>query len=253
MSTNLEKKGGSSGASIFRGHRLKALADAVPADCKRLIDVGCDHGRVPLEVLDQGIAGELLLIDINKEPLERAKTRARTKYPQFSDRIQYLQNNGLEGIGCRPDDVLLISGLGGESIADILVEAFHDRDKTRPSRLILQPQTKHYELRTVLQELSFCLSEERLVLDENRFYTIIICAGDTDEATKLNELELYIGPGLLRAVSESLSRKEISETDKLYFEWAEKQAKGLEREGRGDAGRAVMAEEWAELLEKSKR
>ncbi len=240
-------------ASIFRGQRLQALAGLVPADCIRLIDVGCDHGTVPLDLLYQGTVQELLLIDINKEPLARAKARAKTKFPQFSDRIQYLQNNGLEGIDCRPDDVLLISGLGGETIAEILVNAFDDREKTRPSRLILQAQTKQYELRAVLQKLSFSLSEERLVRDLDHFYIIISCVSAADGSSLLSELELYIGPGLLPAVAESLCRQEVSVTDDLLLKWAGQQAERLKREGRGDAGRARLAEEWAELLAGSKK
>ena len=42
-------------------------------------------------------------------------------------------------------------------------------------------------------------------------------------------------------------------TDDLLFKWAGQQAERLKREGRGDAGRARLAEEWAELLEGSER
>ncbi|HZJ91323.1 MAG TPA: tRNA (adenine(22)-N(1))-methyltransferase TrmK, partial [Oscillospiraceae bacterium] len=121
-------------------------------------------------------------------------------------------------------------------------------DKTRPSRLILQPQTKQYELRAVLQELSFFLGEEQLVLDDVRFYTIIVCFNDIVEDSSLSELEMYIGPGFVIKVSGILGRRELSETDKLLLEWAEKQADRLKLEGRGDARRARLAEEWAELL-----
>lgn len=248
MSTDAIKPRDSCAASIFIGQRLKALAALVPAGSGRLIDVGCDHGAVPLDLLSKGIVKELLLIDINKEPLERAEKRATKRFPQYRDRISYLQNDGLKGIDCRSDDILLISGLGGETIAEILTSAFIDRDKTRPSRLILQPQTKQYELRAVLQELSFFLGEEQLVLDDVRFYTIIVCFNDNVEDSPLSELELYIGPGFVIKVLGILGRSELSETDKLLLEWAEKQADRLKLEGRGDAGRAHLAEEWAELL-----
>ncbi|NLC40993.1 MAG: SAM-dependent methyltransferase [Clostridiaceae bacterium] len=248
MSTDTRKPRDPRSASIIKGQRLKALAALVPADSGRLIDVGCDHGTVPLDLLSEGIVKEILLIDINKEPLERAETRAKTRYPQHSDRIKYLQNDGLKGIDCRLDDVLLISGLGGETIAEVLINAFADRDKNRPSRLILQPQSKQYELRSVLQELSFSPEQEQLVLDDERFYTIIVCFDDIAEASPLSELELYIGPAFVKEVSESLSLKKPLETDKLLFEWAEKQVERLKLEGRGDRGRARLAKEWAEIM-----
>ncbi len=250
MSTDTRKPRDPRSASIIKGQRLKALAALVPADSGRLIDVGCDHGTVPLDLLSEGIVKEILLIDINKEPLERAETRAKTRYPQHSDRIKYLQNDGLNGIDCRSDDVLLISGLGGETIAEVLINAFADRDKNRPSRLILQPQSKQYELRSVLQELSFSPDQEQLVLDDERFYTIIVCFDDIAEASSLSELELYIGPAFVKEVSESLSRKKPLETDELLFEWAEKQLERLKLEGRGDRGRARLAKEWQNLLER---
>ncbi|MDD4541020.1 MAG: tRNA (adenine(22)-N(1))-methyltransferase TrmK [Eubacteriales bacterium] len=250
MSINNRKRCDPNITSIKRGQRLQALAAFVPAGSERLIDVGCDHAIVPLELLSQGRVKEVLLIDINDEPLNRAKARAKTQFPQLRDKICYLKQDGYYGVEGSPGDILLISGLGGETIAEILINAFEDKREIRPSRLILQPQTKQFELRSALKGLSFAVSEEHLVLDDDRYYTIIICDTDDAEASPLNELQLYIGPRLLYAVEERLRRGQGSEEDALLLDWARLQAERLILEGRGDAARARLAQKWLQLLER---
>lgn len=249
MSTKLKSQESSRAFSLKVSQRLQALADFVPSGTKRLLDVGCDHASVPLELLAQASVNEVLLLDINAGPLERARERSQTLFPGGSEKINFLQTDGLEGVDCRPDDIVLISGMGGEAIARILENAYGGTS-CRPARLILQPQTKQYELRSSLQKLSLSLSHECLVWDSERFYTIIVCDNTNDEPPSYSQLELYVGPQLILAVQESLHRPEISEEDELVLDWAARLKQRLELEGRGDVWRARLAVEWTELLER---
>lgn len=250
MSINTDSCSNFSAASVQRSQRLRALAAFVPPKSKRLIDIGCDHATVPLELLANGTIEEALLVDVKAGPLNRARSRAAKMYSEFANRIQYLQSYGLHGIVVRKTDVLLISGLGGETIAEILSNAFSDRKRSRPKKIILQPQSKQYNLRATLQSLSFHIKKEDIVLDKNRYYTVIICDNNNYENSRLSELELYIGPKLITAVKCSLKQEQLSETDKVMLEWAQAQLERLKLEKRGDDSRARLVRELTQLLEK---
>jgi tRNA (adenine22-N1)-methyltransferase len=71
-------------------------------------------------------------------------------------------------------DVVVIAGMGGETIIKILSE---DRDKTRSFRkYILQPRTKTDQLRGWLKENDWIINAETAVDEKWRRCDIIICA-----------------------------------------------------------------------------
>lgn len=144
--------------------RLQAIADFVPRN-SNVIDVGTDHAYIPIYLVQQGIATHCLATDVRKGPLEKAKKNLETYHIQ---NIDLLQANGLEGIEYDKNQVVIISGMGGYLIRDIL-----QRGK-KFYRLILQPQQDCQVVRRYLHENGYCIIDENFIKDEEKYYTIIV-------------------------------------------------------------------------------
>ena len=47
--------------------RLRAIADSIPASCRRVADIGTDHGYIPVELLLTGRADFAIAADIGAD------------------------------------------------------------------------------------------------------------------------------------------------------------------------------------------
>ena len=163
--------------------RLMALAELVPAG-SRLIDVGSDHGLLPAWLRRQDRIPFAVATDIVPGPLEAAR---RTAAEAGADGIRFLQCDGLSGVEHFAPDVVVIAGMGGETIAGILERA----PWAGKLLLLLQPMTKAEELRRRLPELRLRIRRESLVSDGGRLYQIMEAGGGTPPP--YSEAELYTG------------------------------------------------------------
>lgn len=168
--------------------RLKAaaqLAAALIFDGEKMpfsaIDVGCDHAKLAIYLVQSGICAKVLACDINEGPLDKARenvSRRRFKERALSDYIELLLNDGLTGLSEIKAERIFILGMGGELISDIIERSGFVKDKNRKTALILQPMTSEYDLRKYLYTNGFKIIKEQLVKDKGRVYTLILCVFD---------------------------------------------------------------------------
>ena len=142
--------------------RLHLLARLVPEGC-RLTDVGTDHGYLPVALLQQGRIAAAIASDIGVEPLEHAR---RTAMQYGVDGMDFRLCAGLSGIAPEETDVIVIAGMGGETIISILQDAPWTADGQH--RLLLQPMTKAAALRHWLADNGYTFTDEHLVEDKGR-------------------------------------------------------------------------------------
>lgn len=169
---------------VYLSPRLSALAALVPAESK-LADVGTDHGRLPVWLVQNGHVTHALATDIRPLPLERAR---RTAAEAGVGDIRFLLCDGLCGVGAETVDTVVIAGMGGETMAEILRRAPWVRDGVL---LLLQPMTKAEELRRCLPELGLAVQREALAMEGGRYYQILSVRGGTSPV--YSEAELYTG------------------------------------------------------------
>lgn len=163
--------------------RLAAVARWIPEGC-RLADVGTDHGRLPIWLLLKGKVRSVIASDLRAGPLAHAAEN-REKY-HMTDRLELRLCGGLEGYQAHEMDVVSISGMGGETIKNILADAPWTVEKT----LILQPQSQYAELRRFLQRNGYRIRREGLVRDKF-LYTVMEVTGG--EMAPLTPGEAYGG------------------------------------------------------------
>ena len=130
--------------------RLRLAADLVPEGA-RLADVGTDHAYLPACLLMEGKIPSAIAADLREGPLSRARETA-AEYG-CGDRMAFRLCDGLSGIRPEETDAVVIAGMGGETIAQILEAAPWVR--TRKIPLVLQPMSSIPELRQRLGEDGF--------------------------------------------------------------------------------------------------
>ncbi len=166
--------------------RLLTIADNIENGIG-LIDVGTDHGYLPVYMAQCGYKGNILASDINSDPLTKAVTHADEA--GLGQRIKFLLSDGLHD--CPPDDIdtIVIAGMGGDMIVKILDEV--EWVLSEKYKLILQPMSKAEVLRYWLVYNGFAINRERLVDENNTLYQVIVAR--FGGFTKLNDAQLYIG------------------------------------------------------------
>lgn len=215
--------------------RLHMLARLVPEGC-RLTDVGTDHGYLPVALLQQGRIAAAIASDIGAEPLEHAR---RTAMQYGVDGMDFRLCAGLSGVAPEETDVIVIAGMGGETIISILQDALWTADGQH--RLLLQPMTKAAALRHWLADNGYTFTDEHLVEDKGRIYPILCVKGGVFRP--LTEAEALCGVLL---ADDSLYAAYLTE----HITKLRRSAEGLRRSSAPDGGRlAVQAESLAAELE----
>ena len=148
--------------------RLSAVAEFVtPGGC--LVDVGTDHGYVPIALLEQQKISSAIAMDVNRGPLERA--REHIAQYNMGDYIETRLSDGLHALRAGEGDSLLIAGMGGGLTVRILSEGEPLLSGFR--ELILEPQSDIDRVRAWLLEHGFFLAQENFVEEDGKYYPMM--------------------------------------------------------------------------------
>ena len=210
--------------------RLQCLADLVPAGAK-LVDVGTDHGYLPVWLVQRGHISHAIASDINEAPLRHAReTAARCG---VTDRIDFRLCSGLDAVAPHEADTVVIAGMGAETIASVLSAAPWTR--VGDCLLLIQPMTKAEYLRCWLCDKGYTFTDERLVRDKDFLYPVFSVRGGTRRT--LSPAEAYGGV--------------LLDADPLYVQYLNQQIRRLETrlEGLSTArsDNASEMEKWSAL------
>ncbi len=183
-------------------NRMEKIADCVP--CGSVVaDIGTDHGKLPIYLAQTGKIKKAVAADINEMPLLKAVNNVK-KY-RLEDKIDTYLTNGLIGIEKFAPSCVVIAGMGGELIEQILREGTIDKECVT---FVLQPMTKEAHLRQYLCENGYLITDEHIVKDRKIYQ--IICARYTGESYSLTPCELLLG------------RWNITKEDELFGEFITK-------------------------------
>lgn len=164
-------------------------------------DVGTDHAYLASYLAKNGICKHVFACDIALGPLEAA--RATVTKLGLSDKVTVIQSDGLDNVPDEGITDVIIAGMGGELIIDIVLRAEWLK---RGVNLVLQPQTKASDLHKALCENGFTIKREKAFPDRGFCYPVIN-AVYTGEVTTLDEIGAIVGK---LDIKEENSRKYIS-------------------------------------------
>ncbi|MBE7030094.1 MAG: SAM-dependent methyltransferase [Ruminococcaceae bacterium] len=165
--------------------RLNQIACCIPP-CDTLADIGTDHAYIPIYCVQKGIATRALACDVNRGPLDIA--RENIAGVSLSDCIETRLSDGLEGLAPDEADVIVIAGMGGQLISEILARG---ADRISPqTTLVLQPMIAVEELRRYLYENSYCIAREILAAEGRKLYHIMTVR---QGKTAYTEEDVFVG------------------------------------------------------------
>jgi len=177
-------------------NRLKTIGDFV-IDNSKVVDVGCDHGLLSIYVYQNKKNVSIIATDVNASPLNEAKNNIKNY--KLENKIETRISDGLKNIEKKEFDTIVIAGMGGNTIVDILSD---DLDKTCSSkRIIIQANNNINRVRKYLVNNNFKIEDEKIV-KENDIISIIVLFAKNEKNIKYSKDEILFGPILIKENSE---------------------------------------------------
>ena len=158
----------------------------------RVADIGTDHAYLPIELVKRGISPTVIAADVREGPLRMA--RRNIERAGLGKQIETVLSDGLAEIAESRYDDLVICGMGGDTIVQILEAA---ELKNPEKRLILQPQSVSDRLRAYLYRTGHEILCERFVWDMGKLY-LLLCAQFTGECREGDAFDCLISPAARR-------------------------------------------------------
>ena len=182
--------------------RLNAVVGLVTG--KSVADIGCDHGKVPIKLILDGVCDKVIAADVNKGPVEACIKNVRAN--GLTDVIDVRCGDGIKVLETGEVETIIIAGMGGELISTILSEK---EDVAKSAKeLILQPMTSEEYLREFLQNSGYCIENEILAKEGNKIYVIIRAVkGVSDEYIYFPEKLKVNEKSLIDAYYEKVSKR----------------------------------------------
>ena len=199
--------------------RLQAVVSLVTPG-RRVADVGCDHAYASIYLMEHGLAKECIALDVREGPLERARSNIAAH--RLSGQIPTRLGSGLEPV-CRGEiDTVLMAGMGGILVRDLL-EGSRELSHSL-LEWVLQPQSDVELVRRYIRESGFQIAAEEMVREDGKYYP------------------------MFRAVPAEAERAEARKTEAGKTE-AETAEAGKAEAGKTEAGKAEAGKAEAETVE----
>ena len=158
--------------------RLKAVYDQVSAARSelgpgRVIDVGSDHGLLGVSCLENDIATTVICTEIHEGPADHSTDALKDS--GFEDRSKVFVTDGLDGIRLEKGDIIVIAGMGGLNIIDIISRCIEIEtpEMLKNVRFVIQPQKSVNLVRKFFAENGFVFDDESVCTDRDFFYNIM--------------------------------------------------------------------------------
>ncbi len=157
-------------------------------------DIGSDHAALALYLVENGIAPSVIVSELGEGPYNIA-SRA-VEHSPFRARIFLRQGDGLQVLLHGEVDTVILAGMGGDTIVEIL--GYDWQKSATYSHYLFQPMSKDDVLRRNLVDHGWQIEYEQLVKENHRLY-IVIAARPNQGSYQMTDLELEIGPIILKA------------------------------------------------------
>ncbi len=183
--------------------RLKLISSLV-TNVKSMVDVGTDHGYVPIDLIKNKNIDFAIASDINSGPVERARKNISDN--KLSDKIECRLGGGLKTITPGEVEAAVIAGMGGNLIRDILEDS---QDVTKSlDYIIVQPVQNPEVLREYLYKFGYNILDEWIIYDEDKYYEIL-------------KIKWGCSPEKVDPIYYEISRILLDKKDKVYREYLE--------------------------------
>lgn len=141
-----------------------SLAASLYEPCDWGADIGTDHAFLPCHLLRNGICRHMIAADVSAKALSRARENLTRQH--FLNRADIVLADGLDAVS-RPCGCISIMGMGGETMADILLKG---QSRLHGAVLVLGAHTELHLVRQAICEIGYHIVQEKLCKAAGRFY-----------------------------------------------------------------------------------
>lgn len=192
--------------------RLKLIADKVPK-CNVLADIGTDHAYIPIFLVQNGVCQKAIASDIKIGPVKMASNNISLY--KLSEKIETRLGNGLDTIEINEADSIIIAGMGGTLLTELL-EA-NKQKAVSTNALVLQPMNDLHVLRKWLYDNAFEIYDEEMVAEGPKMYCVM-SAKYSGNKKKYSDFELHVGKSLIEKKDPLLNpycRMKVKQIDRV--------------------------------------
>lgn len=193
--------------------RLTTIASYIPQG-SFFADIGTDHAYLPCYVCLQDKKARAIAGEVTEGPYQSAKQTVE-QYG-LEKVISVRLGNGLEVLQGEPVEVLIIAGMGGQLITDILTTG--KEQLATVQTIITQPNISEYQVRKWLLAHDYTLSNEVILKEHGHIYEVLVAQKGIDNMTyeePLLEQQLLFGPKLMEEQSPIFREKWLQQQKKL--------------------------------------
>jgi tRNA (adenine22-N1)-methyltransferase len=171
--------------------RLKLIAGKVQV-CGTLCDIGTDHAYIPIYLVLNNKCKRAVATDLRKGPLMIAKENIKAF--GLENFIETRLGYGLETIMDIDPDTIIIAGMGGTLICEILTKGIVTARNA--SRLVLQPMNAIEAVRKWLYYNGFEVIDEELANEGEKIYNVIVAKWN-GRKREVKDIYYHIGEKLI--------------------------------------------------------
>ncbi|MDE6289288.1 MAG: class I SAM-dependent methyltransferase, partial [Ureaplasma sp.] len=164
--------------------RLLTIAELLNGSDK-VIDVGCDHAYLCIELLRKQYVNYVYNVDINQKPLEQGMLNSKKLLS--SNNYEFILNKGLENLTIEAD-AISISGMGAKNIISII-----ENSNIQPKFYVTQANNNSYLIREYIKNNNGIILDEIIVFEDNHYYEIIKFSLNNLKTNINNKRDLYLG------------------------------------------------------------
>lgn len=185
------------------GPRLKTIASFIKKNTE-VVDVGCDHALLDI-YLTLYNGNKCIATDISEGALKQAKFNIY--HYGLTEDIKLQVGDGLKNIKSLKDKIIILAGMGTETILEIL----NDERIYDAKYIVISTHTELRLLRRKMIQKGFIIADEKVAMENYKFYVVIkFVKGKKRYSAK----ECYLGPILKNDHSYEVMRYYES----LYYE-----------------------------------
>ncbi|MCM2677834.1 tRNA (adenine(22)-N(1))-methyltransferase [Alkalicoccobacillus plakortidis] len=184
--------------------RLTAVASYID-HVTTVADIGSDHAYLPSYLCLNHPSMRAIAGEVSDGPLQAAKTQVEEL--ELGNRIDVRKGSGLAVIAPGEVEGITIAGMGGALITSILEDG---KSKLKGvSRLVLQPNNAARAIRMWLLENNWSLIKEDILIENEKFYEILVAepGHDSERYDQEREKKLLFGPHLMQKSNEAFLEK----------------------------------------------
>lgn len=174
------------------GKRLKQIESMVTAQYDHVWDCCCDHGLLGAALLARNVAPNIHFVDIAPALMRELENKLHQFYPKNAESNSHWQTYCMD-VKALPlqkfngKHLVIVAGVGGDLMTE-LVRAIYQKNPAFDIDFLLCPVHHQFTLRQQLIQLDFSLHTETLIVENQRFYEILLASTAKKTGSKINPI-----------------------------------------------------------------